>query len=416
MIGKEAEISLKDTTGKKKKGQKKKIGRMNPIAYFLLYCFFLPFYRIRYGMRIDKKGLCDIKRNKGALVLAPHTSTHDHWMIGMALFPHRPTFVVSEHFMAKPALRPILKLARVITKKMFCADIASVLNMMRAAAEGNVIVLFPEGRLTANARTGFLTDGTAGLAKKLGLDVYIVTANGASLTFPKWAKKPRRGKILVRGEKLFSKEELKALPTEEIEARMQAAITHDDAASMPGVRYRSKAPAEGLEGILYRCPACREEFALKTEGKHIRCSCGFSAELTEDYRLLGAPFERILDWYDWQASLLDLAVPMTAEATIGAVDGDGNMDRSAGRARIAIDRDHFSFDGEVFGKPVSFVRTTESVTAFPITVHEEFDIYQNNTLYYMYPEPHHAAAIKWVSYLDRITAEARTAIAEKTQK
>ncbi len=393
-----------------KKNKKKKIGRMNPVAYFLLYCIFRPLYRIRYGMRIDKKGLHDIKRGKGALVLAPHTSTHDHWLIGMALFPYRPTFVVSEHFMAKPGLRPIMKLARVITKKMFCADIGAVLNMMRAAAEGNVIVLFPEGRLTANARTGYLAAGTAGLAKKLGLDVYVITANGASLTFPKWAKKPRRGKILVRGEKLFSKEDLSSLPISAIEKRMQAAIAHDDAASMPGVRYRSKAPAEGLEGILYRCPACLLEFALRTEGKHIRCSCGFSAVLTEDYRIKGGPFSRILDWYDWQASLLDLDSPMTAEATIGAVDVHGNMDRHAGHARITIDRENFSFEGEVFGHPVSFLRTTESVTAFPITVHEEFDIYQNNTLYYMYPEPHHAAAVKWVSYLDRVTAEARAAL------
>lgn len=386
---------------------------MNPILYTLLYLLLRPLYRLRYGVRIEKGPLCEIREGKGALVLAPHTSTKDHWLIAMALFPHRPTFVVSEHFMANPSLRPLMRLARVITKKMFCADPPAVLNMMRAAKEGNVIVLFPEGRLTCNARTGYITAGTAQLAKKLGLDVYTVTANGASLTFPKWASEPRRGRICVKGEKLLSGKEMQSMSPEEIEARMQAAIDHDDAAAMTGVRYRSDAPAEGLHGILYRCPQCKKEFEIASAGKYITCSCGFRAELTEDYRLVGAPFSTILEWYDWQISLLDLDAPMETEATIGAVDGDGNMDRHAGHAHIRLDRDSFSFEGEVFGEPISFVRTTESITAFPITVHEEFDIYQNNRLYYMYPEPQHSAAVKWVSYLDRVTAEHRAAGSQK---
>lgn len=392
------------------KKRKKRIGRMNPVLYFFLYLFLRPLYRIRFGMRIDKKSLRGIREGKGALVLAPHTSTKDHWLIAMALFPHRPTFVVSEHFMANPSLRPLMRLARVITKKMFCPDPSAVLNMMRAAKEGNVIVLFPEGRLTCNARTGFVTKGTAELAQKMGLDVYTVTANGASLTFPKWASAPRRGRILVKGERLLSGKEMQSMTPAEIEARMQAAINHDDVAAMRGIRYRSKAPAEGLHGILYRCPQCQKEFEMTSAGKYISCSCGFSAELTEDYRFVGAPFSTILEWYDWQSSLLDLDTSLEAEATIGAVDGDGNMDRNAGHAHIRLDRESFSFEGEVFGEPISFVRTTESITAFPITVHEEFDIYQNNRLYYMYPEPYHGSAVKWVSYLDRVTAERRAAV------
>ncbi len=406
-----------DNLASKKSYQKKKkrIGRMNPVVYFFVYLFLRPLYRIRFGMRIDKKGLRGIREGKGALVLAPHTSTKDHWLIAMALFPHRPTFVVSEHFMANPSLRPLMHMAHVITKKMFCADPPAVLNMMRAAKEGNIIVLFPEGRLTCNARTGFITAGTAQLAKKLGLDVYTVTANGASLTFPKWAWAPRCGRILVKSEKLLTGADMQSMTAEEIEARMQAAIDHDDAASMRGILYRSEAPAEGLHGILYRCPKCKKEFEMTSAGKYISCSCGFSAELTEDYRLIGAPFSTILEWYDWQASLLDLDTPMEADATIGAVDGEGNMDRQAGHARIRLDRESFSFVGEVFGEPVSFVRTTESITAFPITVHEEFDIYQNNRLYYMYPEPYHGAAVKWVSYLDRVTAEHRSAVTSDTR-
>ena len=62
-----------------------------------------------------------------------------------------------------------MKLAHTVSKKMFCSDVSTIMNLLRAKREGNVIVLFPEGRLGASGRTGKLTEGTAALAKKLGM-------------------------------------------------------------------------------------------------------------------------------------------------------------------------------------------------------------------------------------------------------
>lgn len=385
------------------KKKQKKVGRINPILYWLVYHILHPLYRIRYGLTVDNKALRGVKGP--VLVIAPHTSNKDHWLVSMGIYPLRPTFVISEHFMAKPKLRPILRLAHIITKKMFCPDVGTIMNILRAKREGNTVVLFPEGRLTCNGRTGRLTDGTATLAKKLGVDVYVVTANGASLTFPKWANKPRRGKIRVVTEKLLSAEEVAALSLDELEARLQAAIAHNDFSAMAGVRYRNAAPAEGLDGILYRCPTCGHEFSMKTEGRRIFCAdCDFAAELDEYYRLHGAPFERILDWYDWQIGCTDIHTErLETDAVIGAVEENGNMNKNAGHARVTMDKETFVFDGEVFGKPVQFTRRTDGITAFPITVGEEFDIYHNNVLYYIHPQPDQRAAVKWVAFLDRVT-------------
>ncbi len=394
-----------------KKKQQKKIGKINRFLYFLVYIFLYPYYKIRYGITVDNRVL---KGEKGpALVIAPHTSNKDHWLVSFALYPIRPTYVISEHFFAKPKLRPILRLAHCISKKMFCPDVSTIMNILRAKREGNTVVLFPEGRLTCNGRTGHLSEGTATLAKKLGVNVYCITANGASCTFPKWGKTPRRGKIRIVAEQLITAEEVATLSEAEIETRMQNAIRHDDMAAMAGVRYKSKRMAEGLDGILYRCPACKSEFRMNTKGNRIFCTaCEFSAMLDETYRLHGGPHETILSWYDWQASLVDIEVDaLETDAVIGAVDGQGNMCKTAGRAHLTINKTDFVFDGTVFDKPVSFTRRCESVTAFPITVGEEFDIYQNNVLYYMYPQPDNRAAVKWVAYLDAVT-DAR--LAEKT--
>ncbi|MBQ8175102.1 MAG: 1-acyl-sn-glycerol-3-phosphate acyltransferase [Clostridia bacterium] len=389
------------------KKKQKKIGRINPVLYWFVYHILYPLYRHRYGLTIDRSGIADLK--EPALVVASHTSNKDHWLVGMALYPLRPNFVISEHFMAKPMLRPILHLAHIITKKMFCPDVSTIMNVLRAKREGNTVVLFPEGRLACNGRTGRVTEGTAALVKKLGVPVYAVTANGASATFPKWAKDPRHGKIHITTEKLLSPEEVATLSLAEIEAKIQKAITHDDMAIMSGVRYKCKKTAEGLDGILYRCPTCNREFSMKTQGRRIFCTeCSFSAELDETYRFHGAPFDRILEWYDWQVAQIDLEKDeLSCEAVIGAVDKKGNMDTQAGRARIRMNRDSFTLEGTVFGCPVSFTRDTVGIVGFPITVGAEFDIYHNNTLYYMYPQPDSRTSVKWVSFLDRVVEESR---------
>lgn len=389
---------------RKKNKKNKKIGKPNRLLYWLIYHVLYPRYRRRYGLVMDVDVLREIKGP--ALVIAPHTSNKDHWLLGLALYPTRPTFVVSEHFAANPKLRPFLRLAHVITKKMFCPDVGTIMNIMRAAREGNTIVLFPEGRLTCNGRTGTLTDGTATLAKKLGFDVYAVTANGASLTFPKWATKPRRGTIRITAEKLMTADEVKSLPLSQIEERMQQAIAHDDAAAMAGVAYRSVAMAEGIDGILYRCPSCQKELTLQVVGHDITCPCGMHAQLDQRYRMHGVPFHTVLEWYDWQSDLVDPATEvLEADAVIGAVNEQGNMDENAGRAHVRMDRETFSFEGTVFGEPISFARNTVDITAFPTTVGRHFDVYYNNKLYYIFPQPDTRLSVKWVAYLDRLVAE-----------
>lgn len=76
----------------------------------------------------------------------------------------------------------------VIPKKMFCPDIKTILSIMRAKESGNLIVLFPEGRLTCFGHSLQVTDGTADLVKKLAVPVYMISEDGAYKSFPKWGQ------------------------------------------------------------------------------------------------------------------------------------------------------------------------------------------------------------------------------------
>ena len=307
----------------------KKFPKPTPWIYYPASVIVRLFLRFKLKTRYDIKALKGIRGP--AFIVCPHVSNIDFLLVAVALLPHRPTFVVSQHFMTHPKIRWILEKMHVIPKKMFCPDIKTILSIMRAKESGNLIVLFPEGRLTCFGHSLQVTDGTAELVKKLEIPVYMISEDGAYKTFPKWGRSGfRPGRILVRAEKLLEADAIPAMSLNEVQAVLERAILHDEDKIFPDVRYRCESPALGLDGILYKCPSCLAEFRMETDARHIRCTaCGFEAELDETYRLHGAPFTHINDWYFWQESLLDLAIPLESETVLAAVGPDGNMDKNA---------------------------------------------------------------------------------------
>lgn len=387
----------------KKKQSKKGFPKPPAIIYYPAIFLVSIYFRLRYGVTVDKSAAGKI--TEPSLILANHLSDRDHYLTALGLYPIRPTFVLSAHFMMKRALRPILKAMHVITKRMFDADAGSVLNIMRAIRAGNSVVLFPEGRLTWYAHSMRVTEGTADLIKKLKVNVYHIVPAGAALTFPKWAKKPRRGKIKVTVEPLFTAEEIPTLTKDEIFFRMADAFRHDDETACRGIRYKSSDTVLGLDGILFKCPVCGGEFTLTTKDGHIKCTCGLDATLREDYVIENGPFDSVNKWYEWQYDGIDTSLPLESETSVGTTDEDGIMIRGAGFGKCRVDCDAFTFDGEVFGEHVSFSVPTADIAAVPITVSDRFDIYHGGRLYNftLSPDPRHT--VKWAAYFDRLTDE-----------
>lgn len=387
------------------KKKKAVIKKPNPIIYFFAYCLVAPFLRLKCKTAFDRSGLKDLKGP--ALVLCPHVSNMDFLLVAAALFPVRPTFVVSEHFMARPWLRRILNKMHVIPKKMFCPDIKTIITIMRAKECGNVIVLFPEGRLTSIGHSLQVTEGTADLVKKLGVDVYTITENGAYKTLPKWGKAGfRSGRIEVTSSKLFDASEIASLSVDEINRAIEGAILHDEDHILEDVSYKCKAPALGLDGVLYKCPSCLSEFQMTADARNLKCTCGFSAELDNRYNLHGGPFRKINDWYFWQESQIDLDAPLESRTIVASADAGGNFDRNAGSGIIRMDRDSISFEGTCFGEPLSFSEPTSAIKALPISIGDHFDLYHKKKMYNFILQPDPRRVIKWSMYMDKVIKEA----------
>ena len=389
-----------------KKKSKKKIGKVNPILYGALFATLGTFYRLKYHITFDKKIVKDIKGP--AIVLATHTSDQDHILSGMTLYPIRPTYIVSEHFLHKRDTAGLLKLMHVISKKMFTPDVSTIVNTMRAKKENAVIVIFAEGRQSCYGHTLPIADGTAELIKKLGINVYSWKGKGAYLTFPKWRNKgdDRIGRIHCSVKQVLTAEEVARMSIEEIKAVTEDAVCHDDELAMPGVEYKSETMAEGIEKILFKCPKCLKEDGIRGEGNHIRCNCGLDATLDGQYRLHGAPFDRINLWFEWQQESMDTdSGHLENKVRLGCCAEDNFMDPNAGEGEVYIDKDIFSLSGHLHGEKIEFSIPTDRIGAFPISPGDHIDIYHGGRLIYIYPLPNQNDAVKWVSFLDKLNAK-----------
>jgi len=388
---------------------KKKYQPANRFLYWLLIGVIVRlFLKLKLRTVFDRTGLEDLIKNGGpALVLSTHNSNLDFLFAGVELRPNVVTFVGSHHFTTNKITRFFIKISHAITKKMFCADVSTIISIMRARDAGQIIVLYPEGRLTCSGLSVKVTEGTVELVKKLGVDVYWLTQDGAYKSVPKWAGlKFRPGKVVVHGGKLFAKEDLKTMSKEQISKAISEALYHDEDKVLTDVEYRCKTPAEGLQGILYKCPVCGETFKMSSSGYILKCeACGAEWRLDNKYVLHGPVFDHINAWYQWEQDNIDTSVPIDSEVTVATPGEDGLLVKDAGKGHFHVDRDNIVFKGEVFGKPLEFTESTKVITAFPASVRDHVSLYSGRVLYYFMPEPDRTAAVYWVQYLDKVVEE-----------
>ena len=393
----------------KNKHSKKRIGKVNPLLYAMVYAALKHKYTKKYGITFDNDIVKEIKGP--AIIVATHTCDADHILSALTLYPIRPTYIVSEHFMRNKSTARLLRLMHVITKKMFTPDVSTIMNIMRAKAENAVIVIFPEGRLSCYGHTLPIADGTAELIKKLGVNLYAWKAEGAYLTFPKWRNKgeDRYGKINSSVKLLLTAEEVAEKSVTEIKEITETAIYNDDELAMQGVEYKCENMALGVDKILFKCPRCLKEGGITSEGDHIKCECGLDATLDSCYRLSGAPFERINEWFEWQQNSIDTEnEKLFTKARLGCCGDDGFMDPYAGEGEVYMDCREFRLSGTLHGEKIEFTVSTEKIGAFPIMPGDHFDIYHNGNLIYVYPEPDLRSTVKWVCFVDKFNAERKS--------
>ena len=368
----------------------KKPGFLYWLGGKLARVLFFTKYRVRVLNRPEKL-------DGGFILMFNHQSNFDFIYTYDALLPRRVNSVVAYYFFCHGFLGRLLHALGAFPKYQYQADLTAIRNIHDVLHRGGIIGIAPEGRRCTYGTMETLAPATAEMVHTMGVPVVQAMIHGAYFSTPKWAKTHRRGRIDVSYETVITAREAQTLSTEEIYRKLAAGCDYDEFAWQKEQRvyYRGRRFAEGLEQILYRCPACGEEFTLRSKDDRFFCTrCGLSVTLNHYYDFVSdhdrAP-ANIRDWYllQKQAEREKMEAEdycLTAPVTLKLPREKGRGFEVVGRGELRLDRTGVTFEGPIRGTDETLRFDIRTLPGIIYRIGKEFEINHNDTLYYFVPD------------------------------
>ena len=164
------------------------------ILYHFLRFFFSCYLPLVHRLTIRGRGRMPV--DGAVIIFANHTSYLDAMLLALCT-PRPVRFMVSRNFYDHPILGFIIRRSGGIPVSPNGIDPQAFKQALRVLKGGEVIGIFPEGRLS---RTGLPSSGRPGallLAALSGAPVVPVTITGAFFVYPRGELFPRPGAIRV---------------------------------------------------------------------------------------------------------------------------------------------------------------------------------------------------------------------------
>ena len=254
--------------------------------------------------KLKKIGMKGIK--PPYVLLCNHNAFMDFKVATKAIFPHRANYVVAiDGFIGREWL---LRNVGCICKRKFTNDVMLIRQLKRTIDNGDIAVIYPEARYSLCGTTAILPESLGKMCRLLGVPVVSLICHGHHVNAPFWNTR-NRGVAPTEAEMtlLFTAEQLKSTPVAEINRKIVEAFQYDDFAwqKEKGIKIDYPKRAEGLEKVLYQCPACGKEYGMRGRGAQLSCShCGKVWDMTELGELKAVEgkteFSHIPDWYEWE--------------------------------------------------------------------------------------------------------------------
>jgi 1-acyl-sn-glycerol-3-phosphate acyltransferase len=131
------------------------------------------------------------------LIAPNHGSEIDALVLGGAL-PIRLTFLAARELERFPMLFRIIRWFDPVFVRRGLGDVGSVKAAIARLGRGDVLVIFPEGRVVQDQELGPLHSGAAFVALRAGVPVVPVALTGIARMWPLGARWPRPSRIAVR--------------------------------------------------------------------------------------------------------------------------------------------------------------------------------------------------------------------------
>ena len=279
--------------------------KRNPIlASKLVVGAAVHFYGKRYlrkQVRLIDDG--SLRRIKPPYVLvANHCGFLDVAGVMTLMYPNLSNYVISVTQLVQwPSL---IKRMGVLPKKQFTVDTSLVRDIKYVLSKNRSVVIYPEAKLSVVGTPNIIKPAVAKLIKMLKVPLVTVCFHGDYLHKPRWAKSKRFLPVTAEVKVAVSAEEVGEITAQEIHRRIVENLSFDDYAYQleNGIEIDVPDLVEGLENILYKCPSCGEEFAMTAHGNVLTCSkCGEQVCQNKLGQLEGGRFDKVVDWYAWQA-------------------------------------------------------------------------------------------------------------------
>jgi 1-acyl-sn-glycerol-3-phosphate acyltransferase len=259
--------------------------------------------------QLEKSGMEKLEKKEPCLILMNHTSFIDLKIAETAFYPRPLNIVTSldgfiglKWLMRQIGCFPTRKFTperQVITNMKYC------LETLKTS-----VLLFPEAGYSIDGRATPLPDSLGKCLKYLKVPVVTLISSGAYSRQPLYNNLHRRKvDVSAKMEYFLSPEEIENLSVDEINAKLREVFGFDAYRwqKEKGVIINEPNRAEGLDRILYKCPACMAEGDTVGAGDKVVCkACGkeyFMSETGEMQAVNGeTEIAHIPDWYEWERS------------------------------------------------------------------------------------------------------------------
>lgn len=345
--------------------------------------------KIRFNLKVDKSEIKDM--DEPCIYICNHSSIYDPAFFCGGILPKPLNCVVAYNMFYYRYVGKLFKNYPVISKHQFNIDLNCIREIKRHLNSGISVLLFPEGRVTADGTTGYISPAIGKLIKLLGFPVVVGKSKGAYVASPKWGGH-RHSPVSVRFEKLFNKEEVKTISAQDITDKIVSALEHNDNlyAIDNGIKIKGKELAKGLHKLLYKCPNCKEEFANISQGNKLICTkCGNVAIYNKNALITpennSKVFNRVDLWFDYQEESVKKEVnesfEMTDKVLVLMPNDETSLFEYVGEGQLKLNYEGLYFDGEINKKPVSIFFDSKSMPTLAYVIGRCIDTFDGQFSY-----------------------------------
>lgn len=396
----------------------------NPLYYGILRAVSKLACRLYYPTEVLQN---DLKGKSGrCVILANHESDID-FLTAFATLPKNTHVVASNSIMRSMPIYPLALKCGIIPKNQFQTNASHMRKMKAVLEHDEPLLLYPAGLMTESGVSTPIPKATGKVIKWFHSDVYIAKVSGTYLTKPKWGKVRRKGKITMRIYQLVTKEQLASLSVAEADTLIEQHLSFDAYREneQKNLAFVNGDNVEGLEYVLYQCPACGAEYTVQAEnGTRLNCSaCGYSVT-ADRYGLFHAEngsktiFRYPSDWHAYiERNVFERisAEPDFRMQTAGElfqIDDRKHRYVPVGLVTVTLTLDRFILEGTANDRPFYKEIPTDPFPILPFHPGKQFEIQCGEEIFRIRPDDGRIV-MKWIF---AIKASYRIKTAQRTER